>query len=742
MAQMNDFQSIVDSAIAKAPNHAAQIRHIQFDVEIAEMARFENFPPFGRKRLQKIEGIKIGQWYGKQTNTHVYLGAMNQLIHEIHQVQGNQIKNPAPTLFFWSDFYQDFIGTQCVSPLNYHARSYYNFNFKQSFQLQGQTVYQFTISPKVNVDRLFSGILTLSEAGMFVGFEGKVESDAIDYQIDIRNQYRFEIWLPLKARFKVIGGVLGITGAYEMEEKVKGDIQFWLPKVLDFVKSGAVKEILNISDRAFDETFVSQLLVNFHHGLMRKWKQRPQSDLISIDSVRYVPVHSYPMRGDFFRAPIDSSVVAQYDILRKIPFRIDQLIFSRSFFLGQSKGDYYPSEIYFKSPVFDSNFNTAEGFVVNSALIFRKRWARYRMLESELMGRRSYGLNRNSGYMKLHYKTEDLDISVAQGDFVAQYNPENTISSEMNSLATLLLKNNQMKIYRKEFWNVSLLKRFSSKLFIKFSAESALRSQMDNTSNYHWVSYLNRVFSSNNPTNIENLNEGFSANKAFITQFTVGYRPFLTQSYLNTTRQSDWGSSPLMLLKYRAGWPEVFGSQVDFQMLELSFVQNLALSPWAKSGFILNVGTFFGHSPAYFLDYKHFNGGLNLIQTGDMLASHRLVGYYQNFTSGANQRLNVNHYANSTSGNFVEGLSQFQFSNLWLKPMLGTKKAYVKELLIANAVYLPKQNLFYQELGYGLDGVMKVLRLEAIANFSNGKFNYLGFRVNINSRIRIGNIPE
>jgi hypothetical protein len=171
-------------------------------------------------------------------------------------------------------------------------------------------------------------------------------------------------------------------------------------------------------------------------------------------------------------------------------------------------------------------------------------------------------------------------------------------------------------------------------------------------------------------------------------------------------------------------------------------VQNLALSPWAKSGFILNAGTFFGHAPQHFLDYKHFNGTLNLIQTGEMLASHRLVGYYQNFTNGANQRLNVNHYAFSTSGNFVEALSQFQFSNLWLKPLLGTKKAYVKELLITNAVYLPKQNLFYQELGYGLDGVFKVLRLEAIANFSNGRFNYLGFRVNLNSRIRIGNIPE
>ncbi len=742
-AQMNDFQAVVDLAIAKAPNHAAQIRHLQFDVEIAEKGRFDHFPNLGKQRLQKLEGIKIGQWYGKQTNSHVYMGAMNQMIHEIHSVKGKQIRYPRPTLFFWSDFYQDFVGTQCVSPLNYHARGFYQFTFKQTYFLQGQAVYQFAISPRMKADRLFTGIITLSQEGMLVSFDGSVESDAIDYRIHIQNQYKYESWLPLEANFNVHGGVLGITGEYEIQEKVKGDIQFWQPSVQDFVKPAEIKEVLNISDRAFDETFASQLLANFHQGLIRKWKLRPQSALTTVDSVKIVPIEVVqPTSSTFFPAPIDSSSIAYFDTLRRGPFRIDQLIFSNSFYFGKRKRDYYPFEIYYKSPVFDANFNTVEGFVVNSALVFRKRWERYRMLETEVLGRRSFGLNRNSGYLKLRYKTETIDLSASHGDFVAQFNPDNTISPEMNSLSTLLLKNNQMKIYRKQYWNVSLLKRFSSRLFIKGIVESAYRSQMDNSSGYYWINYLNRTFSSNNPTNVENLNEGFESNHSLITQFSIGLRPFLTQSYLNSTRQSDWGSSPLIQVKYRAGWPKVFGSKVNFQMLEFSYVQNLALSPWAKSGFVLNAGTFFGHSPEYFLDYKHFNGGLNLIHTGDMLASHRLIGYYQNFTSGANQRLNVNHYAYSTSGNYIEALSQFQFSNLWLKPLLGTKKAYVKEMLIANAVYLPKQNLFYQELGYGLDGVIKVLRLEAIANFSNGSFNYIGFRVNINSRIRIGNIPE
>ena len=58
------------------------------------------------------------------------------------------------------------------------------------------------MTPKWKTDRLFSGVLTLSQEGMFVGFEGSVESDAIEYQLDIKNQYKYDIWLPLSARFQ------------------------------------------------------------------------------------------------------------------------------------------------------------------------------------------------------------------------------------------------------------------------------------------------------------------------------------------------------------------------------------------------------------------------------------------------------------------------------------------------------------------------------------------------------------
>lgn len=747
-AQHISPDSVLKASRLRAQDHASQIRHLKFDAEIVERNRFTSFPQLGQKRLERIEGIRTNQWYGKLVHETVYLGSMNQMIHDIKYTQGYHVQEPKPSLFFWPDFYQDYVGGLCISPLNFHAASYYRFEFLGRSRVNQQTTYQFRVIPDFNTDRLFKGVMVLSEDGWLIEFAGTVESDAISYQIQVTNQYQHDRWLPSELKLAVSGGLLGIKGVYEIQEQIKSPIVTWEPGVRDFLIPPTNKERLNVSARAFDEVFASQLLANLHAGITRKWKQRSQSDLISMDSVlvRPAPKGVVGIEKHAFFANLDTleqtPSVAKYDALAQAPFRIDHLIFSHSFFFGKRKETFYPWELYYKSPVFDSNYNTVEGFVSNIGFVMRKRWAPYRYLETEVLGRRAFGIDRNTGYYKLKYVTEKSDVAVSMGDYVAQYNPDNSISPEMNSLSSLLLKNNPMKIYRKEYVNFSAIKRISSSFYYKLFAEYANRSQMDNTNDYYWINYLNRSFSGNNPTNEEFQTEGFTSHHALVTQVNLMFRPFLSRSYQNGYRYSDWGSSPLIQVKYRAGWPHVFQSNTDFQHLEISYMQNTNLSPWVKSGFIINAGTFFGKAPAYFMDYKHFNGAMNLVQTGDMLASHRLIGYYQNFTTGANQRLNVNHYAYSTAGNYVEALSQFQFTNLWLKPLLGTKKAYIKELLIANAVYLPRQQLFYQEIGYGLDGVIKVLRLEAIANFTNGTFNYIGFRLNINSRIRIGNIPE
>lgn len=736
--------SILDKALSSAEEHGKSIGSFKMRVKVQEKARFNQVIGIARKRLAAKEGIQMGQWYGNQTILEVQVGHLNQLIHGIESVQTFHKKYTKPTLFLWPDFYQDYVGTSCVSPLNFQAKSYYHFNYKGDTLVEGKTCYQFQLEPKIHRDHLFKGILTLDEAGWMVRFEGYVNADAIDYSFDLQHQNFQGKWIPKKGRIRLLAGLLGSDGEYVWDQETISKPAEWKFESSLFEEPKNARETLNISAVAFDETFANQFLTHLHGSLIRKWKQRPTSNLVMIDSVYYKMAETNAELDPVFFTEVSGmkSREVSIDSFKVTPFNPSQLILSKSFYFGKFKRDFYPFEIYYKSPVFDSNFNTVEGFVANTGLVFRKRWSRYHLIETEVLGRRAFGINRNSGLVRLRYRDDSYDLILTNGDFVAQYNPETTISTEMNSLSTLFLKNNQMKIYRSKFTSLNYTKRFSARFFLKSLIEYSERSQMDNTTDYFWINFLNRDFQPNNPRNSEYSKEGFATHQSFITQIQVGFRPFLTQIYRSNTRLTDWGSSPLLLAKYRAGWKDVGGSSTDFNQVELSYLQNIEVNPWVKMGLLINGGTFIGNKPSYFIDYKHYNGSLNLIHAGEMLASERLVGYYQNLTSGANQRLNVNHYANSTAGSFIEALSFFQFSNLWLKPLLGMKKMYVKEVLIANANYVQNQKLLYNELGYGLDGIFKVFRLEAIANFINGQFSYIGFRVNINSRIRIGNIPE
>lgn len=750
LAQLADADSILKRALLKTSEHASLLKNFKINVLVSEKSRFVDILGVGEKRLEKIEGVREDQWYGHTTFSEVYALKLNQAVHEIKRVELLNKKKAKPTLFFWPDFYQDIVGPNCVSPLNFQSQFYYKYQFQKDTLIQSKVGYLFQVSPKSTLDRLFKGQIVLSDQGELMYANLSVFADALTYSIELKHQYALNAWLPLEANFQVNGGLLGNNGEFHLNEKVLDTPEYWSPAT-DNLLGHSMNEKLNIAERAFDEVYVSQLLGNLHNSMILKWKERSQSGIITVDSTRlspnFVVKNQLESNLAFFNNIHDGQnslnpSIAFYEPVRKAPIAWQDILFSRSFYFGKMQKDFYPYEIYYKAPIFDTNFNTAEGFVSNSGFLGRKRWARYHFLEVEAIGRHSYLLNRNSGYLKLRYKTEKFDIQLTRGDFVAQYNSDNTISPEMNSLSTLLLKNNQMKIYRKDFWSLYLIKRISSTLFFKGNVELADRTQMDNISDYYWINYLGRKFTSNNPSNAEYPNEGFQSHRAFTTQFILGFRPFLDHAFEENERINNWGSSPLMLLKYRAGWPDVYGSTTNFNHLEFSYVQNVAVSPWVKLGLVVNTGTFWGANPNYFMDFKHFNGNINLIQASDMLASHRLVGYYQNFTLGANQRLNVNHYSNSTSGNYLEALSFLQFTNLWLKPTLGIKQSFVKEVLIANVVWVQNQQLLYREIGYGLDGIFKVLRIEAIASFNNAQFSYIGLRLNINSRIRVGNVPE
>ena len=118
----------------------------------------------------------------------------------------------------------------------------------------------------------------------------------------------------------------------------------------------------------------------------------------------------------------------------------------------------------------------------------------------------------------------------------------------------------------------------------------------------------------------------------------------------------------------------------------------------------------------YFMDYKHFLGNQTPFITNDPVGSFRLLDYYKYSTSDK-----------YFSGNFHYQFRKFLVTNIPLVRMAG-----IRENIFVNYLATPTSKN-YTEVGYSIDGILRIFRLEGAAAFQDGKYLNYGFRIGITS---------
>jgi hypothetical protein len=134
----------------------------------------------------------------------------------------------------------------------------------------------------------------------------------------------------------------------------------------------------------------------------------------------------------------------------------------------------------------------------------------------------------------------------------------------------------------------------------------------------------------------------------------------------------------------------------------------------------LKAGTFLNADKLYFMDYQHFLGNRTPVVTSDPVGSFRLLDYYRYSTSDKYFTANVHYH-----------FRKFLVTRFPLVRLTG-----ITENFFVNYLATPtSQN--YTELGYGIEGILRVFRLEAAAAFQNGKYIDYGFRIGIATSIGV-----
>jgi hypothetical protein len=225
-----------------------------------------------------------------------------------------------------------------------------------------------------------------------------------------------------------------------------------------------------------------------------------------------------------------------------------------------------------------------------------------------------------------------------------------------------------------------LKQTFYSNFILQASSEFADRNYLENYTFQRWN------FRRNEPLESFKLRD-----KALIHTFSLSYSPFLT-------------------INFKKGMPGFLESESNFDYLELAFSQSFKVKKFGRIDVNFISGKFLQQDFLHFNDFYHFPTGRTLKTSHPVVSTFRLLPFYEFSTNNYFHRIHI----------------QTQTSNFFLSKWSFIKKSKVLENLFINLAITDKLQPFL-EMGYALDNILKIFRLEIVSGRYDGK--WLGPRI-------------
>jgi hypothetical protein len=758
--------TIMRKAIAKAKYHVQQIDEYTAKVYIKGKGKLTDYPWLAKKALEK-EGITKDRLFISESVSEIKYTRPNKFEEKVIAVYSNgKDNNTSPNGYVFGSFYQSEIA-ETISPLSPKSFSYYRFEYLGSFKDRNYDVSKIKVTPRSKGDNVFDGVIYIVEDWWSIhSLDLHAIKLGIDFKVkQIYNPIEDKAWLPVSQQFLVNGKVFGFEFEYgylatvkDYKIKLNPDLIVEEIKVVDEkldkeqakeVKSKFSKKGQQLQQRLAEGKEVTnkelkQLVKEYEK---QELKEEKEPDVLSdtkysVDSLAYKKDSTF--WADIRPAALSKEEVRGYkvndsiseidrkkqegDTLRrsnsknKKGFQPWDVITGDTYKIGKS------SDFRIHTPY--GGFNTVEGFNIIYRTSFYKRWVkkdtvdksktRTRRLEISPIARYSFAREKLTGKLRIDYRAKNSRITLEGGRYIQQYNSNDPIHHFVNTFTTLLLGDNLMKIYERDFVELNFRHRFNDKFTLTTNWSWAKRRELFNNTDYSFFKRNKEDYTVNAPVNEELTNTGFADNKAFIGEVSLEARPWQKYRIRNGRKFRVDSSSPIFTFDYRKGFNNVFQSQVKFDQLEIGIRQRAKVGIRGTLDISLHAGKFFNAGTMYFMDYKHFLGNRTPFITTDPVGSYRLLDYYKYSTNNQYFTANVHYH-----------FRKFLVTQLAKIRLIG-----VTENIFVNYLATPTAGN-YTEVGYGLDGILRVFRLEGALSFQNGdvsNFNY-GFRIGISTSL-------
>lgn len=689
------------------------------------------------KKMEKEAGIKVGSTYVLEGINQVNYQKPNKITEKVLSNRNNLpavLRNAdAPNLrVTQTNFYSPKIWGYLISPVSPNAFQFYKFAYIGSFTLNGQTISKIQITPKSSYQDLFEGVISVVEDTWSIySFSLNFKNSSGQFRMQQQNSLFQGVWMPINYDVNINFDAMGFGATFRYITQIK-EYKIKVNPVL-VVKPNIIEERLNKSlakeidrEKVKDPKIAlsSEVTRNKLKKILRQVDKSEKMEFLEKSEEKEIFTSDYVFEVDSMaskhdesfwvaerQVPLTEAEVIGYkqadslqfldkekltkDSLRNLPaFRWTDLISSRTYIY--EKRNLGPR---LRLSSFTGGFNPVDGYTIQRNLEFRQTFSLSNFYSINANFRYAFArkaFNGDLGYLR-NFDENRQRLFVGVGSNVYQINATNPVSESYNKFYSLLLNENYLKLYQKNFVNVGYEYQVSSKIRLSGFFEFRYRKGLSNHVDQGFFSN-STFFTSNVPVNNELGNTSIQANNQFYARFNMRWQPLSSWRRFNQVRRLSNNEGPTINFQLENG----FINQ-PFSKISLTASQSISLNRLGQVSYFINYSQFL-EKPSSFLDYQHFKGN-----EMDLVSSDRRMFY------------TLPNYLFSTNSSHIRAhfhweprkliFSQINFLNLYgIREHVGYN--YLK-------IYAPIYKQDFHEISYGVSGIAKIISFDLVYPLGN-----------------------
>jgi hypothetical protein len=713
--------------------------------------------------------IKEGDSYLMESVNELEFNAPDKYIQKVISYnstfpeEGNGI---SPMEFIQASFYQPVLAKMAISPLSPEAFFHYSFKYLGASPQGNFLINKIQVIPKRKSQQLFSGIIYIIE-DLWCLHSVDLVNENIAGKVRIQQLYipvQENIWMPVSHKFEMNISIIGFKAAAGYGSSIKyievsPNLTLKKPEIIIIDSKGKAAVVNNPSDtvstrtRKQIEKILSKEELNNRDmvklsSLMEKESKESRKDSSKNDlEIRDNVTHIYEKDAN----KKDSSYWAG---VRPIPLsesesrslRVSDSIKAK-LIIKDSKADTGSVKKEDKNKFFTSlkeiglghtysdtlgfrftnggllnlkslSFNTVDGFVYGINFRMSKTWKDGKSISIYPDFRWAFSREQFMWRVYTQYRFDRMDqrqIYLRAGQTSKDMNNSGGINVFLNSLTSLLLKENYLKLYETSFLTLGYKTELANGLYGEINSTVEYRRTLTNTTDFSIFS-KSKVYSDNVPDN-PYLEDPVDASNLVLNQRHADMSAIITytprQKYrlydkVKVPMGSDW---PTFILTWKHGINEMSdpgSSWKHFDMLRFEASKRKDIGAFGEYYWIIRSGALLNKSNASFYDFFHFSSQELPLMFNNYRDAFMLPGYY----------------ALSTPEYFTEAHVRYTSPYLLLKLLPVLSNTLMRENVSLSMLYSHYQKC-YTEIGYSISEILFMGEIGVYAGFDN--FSYKSF---------------